>query len=71
MASRAPAMAMTHRANSPVSMIERLWELLHSRTQTDPLWTNEELGLQLGKSVRTIERWKEILRDIGKLPPAK
>lgn len=62
---------MNARANSPATGREQLWELLHARTQTDPLWTNEELAAELCKSVRTIERWKEWLRDTGRLPAEK
>lgn len=59
---------MNVRANSPVTGHERLFELLLSRTQAHAPWTNEELAKELCRSVRTIERWKEGLRDMGKYP---
>jgi transposase len=59
---------MTERANSPATRRERLLELICSRNQGQPFWTAEELAAELCTSVRTIERWREWLRDTGRLP---
>lgn len=59
---------MTARANSPATRRERLWELLHSRTQTDPFWTISELSSELCCSPRTVERCLQWLQDEGRLP---
>lgn len=60
---------MTARANSPATRRERLLDLLRSRTQADPPWRDEELADKFGCTPRSVRRYREWLRDEGKLPP--
>jgi hypothetical protein len=62
---------MTERANSPASGCEQLFRLLQSRTQADPPWRDDELAAELCRSERTVQRWRQWLRDVGKLPPLR
>jgi len=57
------------RANDPATKRERLLQLLRSRTQADAPWTDEELAAELYTSERTVQRYREWLRDVGYLPP--
>ena len=57
-------------ANSPITRRDRLLELLRSRTQADPLWTEEELAVALCCSTRSVRRLRQWLRDSGMLPTA-
>jgi MarR-like DNA-binding transcriptional regulator SgrR of sgrS sRNA len=56
------------RTNVPATRRERLWDLLHSRTYTDPIWTLEELAVELCCSVRTVRRCLTWLQDEGRVP---
>lgn len=62
---------MRARLNSPATRREHLLELLASRTYADAPWTDEELGTELCASVRTVQRWRQWLRDTGRLPRPK
>ena len=55
------------RANSPITRRDKLLELLRSRTQADPLWTEEELAVALCCSTRSVRRLRQWLRDSGML----
>lgn len=56
------------RANDPATKRERLLQLLRSRTQADAPWSDAELATELCCHPRTVQRYREWLRDEGYLP---
>jgi len=55
------------RANSPVTKQQQLLELMQSVTLA-ACWTDADLARAMCCSVRTLERWKQALKDTGRLP---
>ena len=56
------------RANSPATRHEQFLELLMSRNQAQAPWTDKELAAALYCSERTVQRYREWLRDTGRFP---
>lgn len=59
---------MSERANSPATGRERLFDLLLSNSEAHEPWTDEALAVELARSVRTVQRWREWLKDTGRIP---
>lgn len=55
------------RANSAVTKEQELLELMQ-RIPLSACWGDEHLARALSTSVRSIERWKQSLKETGRLP---